>query len=66
MIGKGNERDRRPTKEKLKALYGYFDSNPRQIIPMSRIIKFAIASAMRQEEICRGTWNVSIFKRSFC
>jgi integrase len=57
LIGKGNERDRRPTEEELKALYGYFDSNPRQIIPMSRIIKFAIASAMRQEEICRVTWD---------
>lgn len=57
LIGKGNERDRRPTEEELKALYGYFDCNPRQIIPMSRIIKFAIASAMRQEEICRVTWG---------
>jgi hypothetical protein len=57
LIGKGNERDRRPTEEELKAPYGYFDSNPHQIVPMSRIIKFAIASAMRQEGICRITWD---------
>ena len=26
-------------------------------MPMSRIIRFAIATAMRQEEICRVTWS---------
>lgn len=35
----------------------HFDNNPRQIIPMGRIIKFAVATAMRQEEICRATWS---------
>lgn len=57
LVGKSNERDRRPTEDELAALFGHFDGNPRQIIPMSRIIKFAIASAMRQEEICRVTWD---------
>ncbi len=57
LIGKGNERDRRPTEEELSKLFAHFDSNPRQLIPMSRIIKFAIATAMRQEEICRVTWS---------
>ena len=57
LIGKGHERDRRPTEEELTKLYAHFDSNPRQLIPMSRIIKFAIATAMRQEEICRVTWS---------
>jgi integrase len=57
LVGKGNERDRRPTEEELNTLYKHFDANLRQIIPMSRIIKFAIASAMRQEEICRVTWD---------
>ena len=57
LIGKGNERDRRPTEEELDAILGHFDANPRQLIPMSRIIKFAIATAMRQEEICRVTWS---------
>lgn len=57
LIGKGKERDRRPTEEELKGLFAHFDCNPRQFIPMSRIIKFAIATAMRQEEICRVTWS---------
>jgi integrase len=57
LVGKGNERDRRPTEDELIKLFGHFDSNPRQLIPMSRIIKFAIATAMRQEEICRVTWS---------
>lgn len=56
LIGKSNERDRRPTEEEIAQLIAYFDGNERQLIPMSRIVKFAIATAMRQEEICRVTW----------
>lgn len=57
LVGKGNERDRRPTDDELGRLVAHFDGNPRQIIPMGRIIKFAVATAMRQEEICRVTWS---------
>ncbi|MBS0278440.1 MAG: site-specific integrase [Proteobacteria bacterium] len=57
LIGKGAERDRRPTEDELATLFGYFDDNDRQIIPMGRIMKFAIATAMRQEEIFRVTWS---------
>lgn len=57
LVGKSNERDRRPTKEELEALFAHFDGNDRQVIPMTRIIKFAIATALRQEEICRATWE---------
>ena len=57
LVGKGNERDRRPTDDELTKLIAHFDGNPRQIIPMGRIIKFAVATAMRQEEICRVTWS---------
>ncbi len=57
LVGKGNERDRRPTDDELAKLIAHFDGNPRQIIPMGRIIKFAVATAMRQEEICRVTWS---------
>ncbi|MET0181994.1 MAG: site-specific integrase, partial [Caulobacterales bacterium] len=53
LVGKGKERDRRPTEDELQQLFAYYDANPRQIIPMTRIIKFAIASAMREDEICR-------------
>ncbi len=57
LVGKGKERDRRPTDQELERLIAHFDDNPRQIIPMGRIIKFAVATAMRQEEICRVTWS---------
>ena len=57
LVGKGNERDRRPTDEELAKLIAHFEGNDRQIIPMGRIIKFAVATAMRQEEICRVTWS---------
>src|SRR5579863_366891 len=56
LVGKSRERDRRPGEEELTSLFRHFDASSRQIIPMSRIIKFAIATAMRQEEICRVTW----------
>jgi integrase len=57
LIGKSNERDRRPTDEELEKLYRHFDKNERYTIPMSRVIRFAIATAMRQEEIFRVTWS---------
>ncbi|QTC90331.1 site-specific integrase [Brevundimonas goettingensis] len=57
LVGKGTERDRRPTDGELAKLIAYFDDNPRQGIPMSRIVKFAIATAMRQEEIFRVSWD---------
>jgi integrase len=57
LIGKSQERDRRPTEDELERLFAYFDANSRLTIPMSRIIRFAIATAMRQDEICRVTWN---------
>jgi integrase len=53
LLGKGDERDRRPTQGELDRLVKSFDANPRQQIPMGRIIRFAVATAMRQEEICR-------------
>ena len=57
LVGKGLERDRRPTEEELDRLIAYFESNPRQVIPMGRVIRFAIATAMRQEEIFRVVWS---------
>ena len=57
LIGKGKSRDRRPTLEEIQKLEDYFESNPRQIIPVGRIVRFAIATAMRQDEICRLLWK---------
>lgn len=57
LVGKGHERDRRPTQDELDRLIAYFDGNPRQLIPIGRIIRFAVATAMRQDEICRARWS---------
>ncbi|WP_051255321.1 tyrosine-type recombinase/integrase [Variovorax paradoxus] len=57
LVGKGRERDRRPTLDELQALADYFTSNSRQIIPLGRIMRFAVATAMRQDEICHIRWE---------
>ena len=56
LVGKGNERDRRPSQSELDQLIAAFDNNPRQQIPVGRIIRFAVATAMRQDEISRIEW----------
>jgi hypothetical protein len=57
LVGHSRERDRRPSEDEIARLISHFEGNPRQLIPMGRIIRFAIATAMRQEEICRVTWS---------
>ncbi len=56
LVGKGKERNRRPTEDEISALLNYFQTGGGTCFPMGRIICFAIATAMRQEEICRVTW----------
>jgi integrase len=58
LVGKSNERDRRPTEDEIDCLLMRFElrSNYPEI-PMARVMKFAIATAMRQEEIFRVTWS---------
>lgn len=56
LVGKGNEREKRPTQDELDRLIAAFDANCLQQIPVGRIIRFAIATAMRQDEICRIEW----------
>jgi integrase len=56
LIGKGDERDRRPTQDELDRLIAAFEANPRQQIPLGRIVRFAVATAMRREEVCRIEW----------
>lgn len=46
------ERDREPTTDELNRLYSYWRDNKRQRIPMATICTFAIATGMRQDEIC--------------
>ncbi len=57
LVDKGNERDRRPTLDELARIIGLHDDNPRQAIALGRIVKFAVATAMRQEEICTLLWT---------
>jgi integrase len=63
LVGKGIERDRRPTQDEVDELIEYFEKNPRQVIPMGRIVRYAIATTMRQEEICRPEWVDVDFKK---
>ncbi len=48
LVGKGVERDRRPTDEEIERLITYFSAKPRQTIPVAAVVRFAIATAMRQ------------------
>jgi len=57
LIGKGTERDRRTTTDELNRLFRCFDDNERLTLPMTRIVKFAVATAMRLDEICRVAWT---------
>lgn len=56
LIGKSQERDRRASQDELDHLTAYLDGNPRQGIPAGRLVRFAVATAMRIEEICRIRW----------
>jgi integrase len=57
LVGKGNERDRRPTQDELDRLVAGFEANRLQQIPVGRIVRFAVATAMRLDEICRVEWT---------
>jgi integrase len=57
LVGKGDERDRRPTQDELDRIVSALEANIRQQIPVGRIIRFAVATAMRQDEIARVEWR---------
>lgn len=56
-IGRSQERERRPTADELEKLFAAFDANNRNTMPMTAITKFAIATAMRLDEIVRIEWR---------
>lgn len=49
---RSKEREREPTTAEIEQLYTYWRSNARQVIPMATLCTFALATAMRQDEIC--------------
>lgn len=57
LVGASDERDRRPTDKELERLFAHFDQNTRLTIPMTRVVRFAIATAMRIDEIFRIEWD---------
>lgn len=54
LVGKGDERDRRPTQNELDRIIAAFQENKWQQIPVDKIVRFAVATAMRQDEINGG------------
>src|ERR1700722_13090672 len=60
LVGKSKERDRRPTQDEL---IEYFETNRRQFIPMGRIVRYAVATTLRQEEICKPEWPLVDMKK---
>jgi integrase len=50
---RSHSRKRLPTEDELEALYSLWEANTRQSIPIETLVRFALASAMRQGEICR-------------
>lgn len=49
---RSKERTREPTDEELQRLFAYWAANKRQRTDMAMLCKFALATGMRQNEIC--------------
>ena len=49
---RSRERDREPTDDELKRLFEHWANSPRQRIDMPLLCRFALATGMRQGEIC--------------
>jgi integrase len=58
LVAKSRRRDRRPTADELCRLAEYFERrDQRSEIPMRDVWEFAMASAKREDEICRLLWE---------
>ena len=57
LIGRPQQRSRRPTIAELDLLSGYFKGKTNRTVPMYDIMWFAIYSARRQEEITKLLWT---------
>lgn len=49
---RGVEREREPTDDEMQRLFNHWQANPRQRIDMPLLCRFALATGMRQGEIC--------------
>lgn len=49
---RSKERTREPTDDELQRLFEHWDNSPRQRIDMPLLCRFALATGMRQNEIC--------------
>lgn len=58
LTGKGKERDRRPTLSELNVILTHYQSREQEVemLPMTKIVPFAIFSTRRQEEIVTIRW----------
>ncbi|MGN6422551.1 MAG: site-specific integrase [Asticcacaulis sp.] len=58
LTGKGKERDRRPTLAELNVILTHYQTREREVemLPMTKIVPFAIFSTRRQEEIVSIRW----------
>lgn len=58
LVGKSRQRDRRPTLDELDAILSHFEARERRrpMVPMVKIVLFALFSTRRQEEITRIAW----------
>jgi integrase len=67
LIGRSQERDRRPEQHEIDAIIAALEDNDRQTIPVGRVVRFAIATALRQDEICRVTFeDVCVRTKMLC
>lgn len=57
LVGSAIKRERRPTADELDRICNYLDKRQRVSIPVSTIVRFAVASAMRLNEIMSIRWE---------
>lgn len=58
LIGNARPRTRRPTPDELDRLFAHYAAMDRRAkIPMVEILRFALATARRVDEICRIRWD---------
>src|SRR3546814_1225534 len=66
LISKSRQRDRRPTPDEIRRLLDHFDHNRYLVIPMGRIVRFALASARSEEHTSELQSLMRISYAVFC